>query len=287
MNWNSLLFSTFIVLISLCVIIESTNQEDIIQCLKNGAEFRQESRLFLAKECWLQTFRDHILCSKMAIFVLIAVSFMYCKAPRMAMVMSVMQFFSCVESQTPPSFIYRRPTEEPQNDFSTKVQQFISEFSWVHASVILSIIVLLFLIFLICYLYKSKHNRCTTLVLEITSGGDCVIVPILNLSLCPSYYKISKPSVKELTVAAFPSCKLFATWSSFQVTNLLTEQSIQIPTTISLSLRNRYKLPYILNQPFNAYVYVTHQGFANILNPPADSSNKTKNASAADLTSFV
>ncbi|XP_071121641.1 uncharacterized protein [Mytilus edulis] len=114
MNWNSLLFSTFIVLISLCVIIESTNQEDIIQCLKNGAEFRQESRLFLAKECWLQTFRDHILCSKMAIFVLIAVSFMYCKAPRMAMVMSVMQFFSCVESQTPPSFIYRRPTEEPQ-----------------------------------------------------------------------------------------------------------------------------------------------------------------------------
>ena len=90
MNWNSLLFSTFIVLISLCVIIESTNQEDIIQCLKNGAEFRQESRLFLAKECWLQTFRDHILCSYMAIFVLLAGRFMYCKVPRIAMVMSVM-----------------------------------------------------------------------------------------------------------------------------------------------------------------------------------------------------
>lgn len=122
-------------------------------------------RLFLAKECWLRTFRLNVLCSnnltvsnthniwtkeilsflqnlhftwpelntlfnivtlRVAIFVLIVVSFIYCKTRRIAMVMSVMQFFSGVKSQTPQPFIYRRPTQEPQNDFSTKVQQFIS-----------------------------------------------------------------------------------------------------------------------------------------------------------------
>jgi len=202
---------------------------------------------------------------------LFAFLFLFCKTRKMATAMLVMQQMSNVRSQTVPSFIYHKVTEAPKADdvnISDRIKNFIiSEFTWVHASVILSIFVLIFLCTLLCYLYKSRSKRCSTLVLEITSGGNCAMIPILDLSLCPSYFDMSKPAVKDLSIAAFPSCKLFVVWSHFDVTNKLTNQCVKIPTTLSLSFINHFKLSSILKQPFNAYVYVTHQGFASLLTP--------------------
>lgn len=202
---------------------------------------------------------------------------LFCKTRKMALTMTVMQQVASVKSQSIPSFIYHNPTKPSpvEEDFATTVKQFlVSEFTWVHASVILSIIIFIFLTVLVIYLYKSSGKRCTTLVLEITSGGNCVVIPILELSLCPSYYKFSRSAVEDLTIAPFPYCKLFVVWSPFTVTNLLTGQSVQIPTSLPLSFRHRYNLPSILRQPFNAYIYVTHQGFASILNSPEDAPHK-------------
>lgn len=181
----------------------------------------------------------------------------------MATAMLVMLFMSNVRSQTVPSFIYHKGTDAPKADavnISDMIKNFIiSVFTWAHASVILSIFVLIFLCTLLCYLYKSRSKRCSTLVLEITSGRNCAMIPILDLSLSPSYFDMSKPAVKVLSIAAFPSCKLFAVWSHIDVTNKLTNQSVRIPTTLSLSFINRFKVSSILKPPFNADVYVTHQ----------------------------
>ncbi|CAG2214442.1 unnamed protein product [Mytilus edulis] len=131
-----------------------------------------------------------------------------------------------------------------------------------------------------------KHNRCTSLVLEVTCGGDCVVIPILDLSLCPSYYGFSRPSVLDLTVASFPSCKMLAVWSSFEVTNKLTQKFVKIPTTLTLSFLQSYRIKKVLAQPFNAYIYVTHQGFATMLSQPANVSKQTVQALAADSDSL-
>ncbi|VDI10850.1 Hypothetical predicted protein [Mytilus galloprovincialis] len=133
---------------------------------------------------------------------------------------------------------------------------------------------------------QSMHNRCTSLVLEVTCGGDCVVIPILDLSLCPSYYGFSRPSVLDLTVASFPSCKMFAVWSSFEVTNKLTQKFVKIPTTLTLSFLQSYRIKKVLAQPFNAYIYVTHQGFATMLSQPANVSKQTVQALAADSDSL-
>ena len=231
------------------------------------------------------------LCSLgIASLSIFAFVFLFCKTRKMAMTLAILQQFSNVKSQSVPSFIYVKPTQLSQADSDNTMERvtsfFSSEFSWVHASVILSIIVLLFLFILICYLYKSKQKRCTSLVLEVTCGGNCVVIPILDLSLCPSYYEFSRPSVQDLTVASFPSCKLFAVWTSFNVTNKLTQKCVQIPTTLPLSFLQFFRIQKILNQPFNAYIYVTHQGFASILNPPANAPKHDIQASAAVSSSL-
>ncbi|CAC5380459.1 unnamed protein product [Mytilus coruscus] len=240
---------------------------------------------------WLDTNTIVSFCSLgIAILSLFAFVFLFCKTRKIAMTMTIMQQMSHTNSQSVPSFIYVKPTQLPQmeqDDIMNRVKSFFSsEFSWEHASVILSILVLIFLLFVICYLYKSKHNRCTSLVLEVTCGGNCVVIPILDLSLCPSYYEFSRPSVLDLTVASFPSCKMFAVWSSFEVTNKLTQKFVMIPTTLTLSFLQSYRIKKVLAQPFKAYIYVTHQGFATMLSQPANASKPKVPALAADSDSL-
>ena len=99
-----------------------------------------------------------------------------------------------------------------------------------------------------------------------------VIVFLSQSWICLCAHHISKLPTQLLKILLLPPFprKLFILWSSLKVTNLLTRQSIQVPNSVSLSFRQRIHLSNILRQPFNAYMYVTHQGFANMLNPPED-----------------
>ncbi|CAC5404909.1 unnamed protein product [Mytilus coruscus] len=80
-----------------------------------------------------------------AILSLFAFAFLFCKTRKIAMTMTIMQQMSHTKSQSVPSFIYVTPTQLPQmeqNDIINRVKSFFSsEFSWVHTSVILSILV--------------------------------------------------------------------------------------------------------------------------------------------------
>lgn len=162
-------------------------------------------------------------------------------------------------SQNVPSFIYRKPSsEETLEDTS---EEFI-EFTWVHASVIISVIVLVILLIVMYLLYKSKSQKGSIIALELTSGGNCVIVPITHLSLCPSYYVITKPIISDISVSTFPSCKVIAKWSEFSVTDKQTQTTIQVPQKFSVNPFLHYKLHNILKQPFRAYVIIIHNKYA-------------------------
>lgn len=204
-----------------------------------------------------------------ASFTFLIVIYIFFKFRNMATAILVLQQFAKVKSQSVPSFIYEKITQAPTATEPSVIEKFItSEFSWLHASVVLSSIVLIFLTVLVCCLYRSRKSKCTTIYLEITSGGDCITVPIQSLSLCPSYYDFTTPTIRDISISAFPQCKLFAVFYSFSITNKLTTKTINIPTAIGIDFITHYKLKKILKQPFNAYVLVTHQGFASVLNPP-------------------
>ncbi|CAC5361643.1 unnamed protein product [Mytilus coruscus] len=174
----------------------------------------------------------------------------------MATAILVLQQVVKSKSDNIPLFIYHKVTETPASNDISVIEKFItSEFTWLHASVILSCLVLVLLSVLVYFLYRQRNSKCTRVYLEITSGGDCVTIPIISLSLCPSYYDFSTPSVENITVSALPHCKLFFLCS------------VQIPDSVSIGYFTRRRLNKILMQSFNAYVLVTHQRFATVLNP--------------------
>lgn len=203
--------------------------------------------------------------------------YLFLKFRKMATTILVLQQIVKTKSQTIPSFIYEKITKKPEPTETSSIEKFLaSEFSWLHASVILSTMVLIFLTVLVCYLYRSRKSKYTTVYIEITSGCDCVTIPLLSLSLCPSYYDFTTPSVDDISLSAFPQCKLFVIFSSFVITNKLTTKPANIPTMIGIDLFTRYKLNKIFMQSFDAYVLVTHQGFVSVLNAPISFLNTPK-----------
>lgn len=117
--------------------------------------------------------------------------YLFLKFRKMATTILVLQQIVKTKSQTIPSFIYEKITKKPEPTETSSIEKFLaSEFSWLHASVILSTMVLIFLTVLVCYLYRSRKSKYTTVYIEITPGCDCVTIPLLSLSLCPSYYDL-------------------------------------------------------------------------------------------------
>lgn len=212
-----------------------------------------------------------ILCTEeFLLHNILVLSFYLNHYTKSASFMLILQQFVKCTSATIPSFIFQiSSTAAPSNGFVLK-KFFQTEFSWVHASVIMSTLVLLFLFILVCFLYRSRRAKCTTIYVEITSGGDCVIVPVLTLSLCPSYFHFTTPSINEVSLSTFPNLQIFVLYSSFKVTNKLTSKTVYVPNYVNIGLFTYYKLKKILKQPFNAYVFVTHQGVASVLNPSID-----------------
>lgn len=201
------------------------------------------------------------------------------KTRNMATALLVLQQVSKVKSKEIPSFIYNKlPTSTPtpgKNDTFDIKKFILSEFTWIHASVVLSVLVLLFLCLVLCYLYQTRQKKGTTVILEVTSGGTCVTIPIVSLSLCPSYYDFTVPIVQDVSLAPFPQCRIFVLFSAFRITNKLTNQSVQLPNSFSIGPLTRRKLKTILQQPFCAYVLVTHQGFSTVLSNKAQFSSES------------
>ena len=202
-----------------------------------------------------------ILCFIMCIFLIV-------KTRKLALAIMVLQQIPQARSQTIPSFIYKN---ENVNDQSVKqsassLEWFSKEFAWDHASVIIASIVLILLFVILILIYKSRSCKGSTIVLELSSGGDCVVVPLLHLSLCPSYYKISPQLIDDVSVTSFPNCLLKIIWSHFTVTDVRTQTTINVPCSISLNWFTYYKVKKVLQQPFSAYIVLTHQRYAYVLN---------------------
>lgn len=200
---------------------------------------------------------------------IIASVIMMLKLRKLATALIVLQRVASVksfESTDLPSFIYENLDKQIETDTDIK-NSFFSEFGWIQASVALAIIVLIILIIIIVLLlFLLKRQKETILFLEITSGGDCVTIPIIYLPLCPSYWNISQVDIEDVTLASFPSCTMFVKWNNFQITNKLNSKSINVKDFFSISFFQYLALRKIIQQPFCAYILIGHQRMFTPLN---------------------
>lgn len=177
-----------------------------------------------------------------------------------------------VHSQSPPSFIYHKATPASDIKASSSLENvFKSELSWIHAILVICFIIMFIQLIVIYFLYKSKPSKNTKVILELTSGGECVTIPLLTLPLCPSYYLIQKQIIHNLSASNFTSRQLKADWSPFEIIYKLSNKSITVPSQIPVNYLKYRKLLKILKQPFCAYVMVTHQGFSTVIQDQVDS----------------
>jgi hypothetical protein len=113
----------------------------------------------------------------------------------------------------------------------------------------------------VCLFIRKSED--TTLVLELTSGGSCVTLPIISFPLCSSYWDVqSSVTIHNLRLEKFPFDDLLLDWPGCKVTNKLTKQSLTVKTSLKVGLLNSLKVKRIINQPYCAYILIVHQGFA-------------------------
>ncbi|KAJ8304624.1 hypothetical protein KUTeg_018207 [Tegillarca granosa] len=78
-----------------------------------------------------------------------------------------------------------------------------------------------------------KHS--TMLILEITTGASCVMIPIVELPLCPKNWDIIAPgTINDLRVTGCFLNHLHVYWPDFTVINYRTKQEIPAPELIVL-----------------------------------------------------
>lgn len=137
---------------------------------------------------------DFIALAISIIIAIFGVIFTFLKVRKLLAIIAILQSTTPLKSESQiPSFIYKAlstPTPVP-SDFDLLIQNF----SWNHASVLMNAIVVSLLLF--CFLYNfylQRKNRFTQIVIELTTGGECIFVPVLNLPLCPSFWKIVPPT---------------------------------------------------------------------------------------------
>ena len=176
------------------------NVSKMVQAAKNDETiFQSLSEPLLAGSISLQNQWPDVNAILIFITMAIAVlSFIGCiwsffKIRKLVAMITVLKQISSVKSEA-PSFVYQvHPQTEAQQ--SSYFDEIMADLSWNHASVIMSTIVICILLTLVLHnWYKSKDLKCTKLMLEFTTGGECVVLPILNLPLCPSFWKIAPPS---------------------------------------------------------------------------------------------
>ena len=125
---------------------------------------------------------------------------------------------------------------------------------------------------LICYSAhrlwsKFKRTHKTTIHLELTTGTDCMLVPITTLPLCPDNWHIQPPQHID-NIILRRTCygsNLTLDIPEFIIQNKHTNKTLNVPTTFHLSPIKAYRLRSLLKQPYTAYFLLSHHQFYKIL----------------------
>lgn len=117
--------------------------------------------------------------------------------------------------------------------------------------------------FTVFFWYSKRKLKCTQIILELTTGGECILVPVLTLPLC-----INPPSqINHISVKfSLFSPKMCINWSDFTVTNIKGTRAITVKSKINLDFCTAYKAKRITEQPFDIHILISHHGLQMYIN---------------------
>ena len=103
----------------------------------------------------------------------------------------------------------------------------------------------------IAYKYVTRQIRHANISLEITSGKDCVIVPLATVPYCPKFYHCQAgDNFSNFKVIGWVRPILVWCKGSFKATHLLDNSQLGIPQSVNVSIIQGLKLREIFRGQF-------------------------------------
>ena len=190
---------------------------------------------------------------------LIALILMFFKLRKLAIMFHVLQSsVGKANANYVPSFHYKSPEKE------IPIESHIVDnlqLSWEHGIFVVTAFTLLIVIVYLVYKCwnKSKTNN---ILLELTSGNRCVIIPIKCPPLCPSYWDVHLPSdIKSIDVQGVFFPTVYFEWSDFKLINKTNDKTIIVGNVYHVNPVSAYKLRQLLRKPYDAYFYWSHNNW--------------------------
>ena len=213
-----------------------------------------------------------------AVLSFIACIWSFYKIRKLVILVTALQQISSAKSvhvkSGAPSFIYN-VHNQPTTTENPMFEGLQTDFGWNHVSVLLSTLVICILFSMVFYhWYQSRNRKCTKIVLELTTGGECLLVPVLNLPLCPSFWHITPPTdIFNVRIeSSHFSHKLCLDWPGFEIANVSNTNTVGVKCSFPLSWYQKYVISKILQQPFDIHILVVHHEMYYPL--PHDKSNE-------------
>ena len=119
----------------------------------------------------------------------------------------------------------------------------------------------------IAYKYVTRQIRHANISLEITSGKDCVFVPLAIVPYCPKFYHCqADDNFSNFKVVGWLRPILVWSKGSFKATHLLDNTQLGIPQSVNVSFTQGLKLRQIFKVQFYAYIVAQHANHAFHMN---------------------
>ena len=141
------------------------------------------------------------------------------------------------KAQSFPSFIYK----QAKVDETLKKGQMEQ---WDHAIFILNVVMFAVTLAILIKISNKYHSHMPWLCLEISPADSCLLLPVIQLLLCPVQCHIQVPAtISNLRICgSWISSSLHVCWPDFIVTKQLTGHTRLVPDTFALSLFNAQNL---------------------------------------------
>ena len=194
------------------------------------------------------------------------IGFMALKLRKALIMLSVMQNVPThVKASVVPSFRYiDTNTPAPTTEINILEQL---QLSWDHAIFFITYCTLISVILMITYLICKSRSKKTTLMLELTCGDVCVMIPLKSLPLCPSYWSVQLPASIELVkVTGTFRPKLEIKWSDIKIQNKLNNKVFPVSSVYSINWFTANKINHMTKKVFDVYFYWSHDGLLEPIN---------------------
>lgn len=165
---------------------------------------------------------------------------------------------------TPPTFNFVRNVQSTTPE--TYNIDFISQLGQWPSLVLTSLTIISFCVALHYIYTQCRSQPHTQVLLEVSNGLHCVVIPILNLPLCPSDWEISTPSnIGNLRISGTFITRFHVDWSGFYIVNINTKQEIPIPDTIQINPIKARILKNVMSTTFTSYILIAHHKYFKIV----------------------